>query len=455
MKYFTFNKNLNRIETPEGVLTLSSLFFPFFIEMILANMMGTVNTVALSHYSDNAVAAVGAASQLMGMIFTLYGVVSTGAAIVISQNLGARCKEKAADAAVISVLFSGTFSIILGTLLAIFAHPILSILQLPEELLTQADTYFRICISFSFFQALNSAFSGILRSYGRPRTAVKVSLFMNIVNAILNIIVVFRPFETPLSGVKGIAITCVISQALGLLLMILLFLHASLGIRIRKNSFKQLDIISKILHIGIPGGISNVSYSLSQVVSTAIIATLGATEVSAKIYLGNIFFYVYVLGLALGQATAIMISRLTGAHEFDRAYELNKQNLKITICCNILFSFCIYLFGGHLIQIFTDNEEIISIAKQIMLIDLFVEIGRGFNHIEDSSLKGTGDVIFPMLISITSCWIMSILFSYILGIKLGLGLKGCWIAFAMDELFRGTLFYLRWRSRKWTTKSLV
>jgi Na+-driven multidrug efflux pump len=113
------------------------------------------------------------------------------------------------------------------------------------------------------------------------------------------------------------------------------------------------------------------------------------------------------------------------------------------------------VFGSYIIRLFTDNPEIIRIARVIMLVDLFVEIGRGFNHIENNSLRGAGDVVFPMIVSITSCWTVSILFSYILGVRLGLGLLGCWIAFAMDELFRGTLFFLRWRSRKWMTKSIT
>lgn len=455
MIFSDYGKRMKHSATPEGELTLSSLFFPFFIEMILINMIGTVNTLALSHYSDHAVAAVGAASQLMGMIFTFYGVISAGASIVISQNLGAKNNERAANAAVISIIFSATLSIFLGTFLSIFAHPLLATMQLKDDLLTQATTYFHICIAFSFFQAINSSLSGILRSYGRPKVAVKVSIFMNIINAILNYIVVFRPFETPLSGVKGIAISAVISQGSGLLLMTILFIRTSLKVHFSKSVFQHLDIIGKILRIGVPGGVTSLSYSLSQVISTSIIATLGATAITSKIYLENIFFYVYVLGLALGQSTSILISRLVGAREFDHAYQLNKRNLKITICCNIILSFCICLFGGHIIRIFTSDPEIIHIARKIMFIDLFVEIGRGFNHIEGNSLRGAGDVMFPMVVSIASCWIMSILFSYILGVKLELGLLGCWIAFAMDELFRGTLFFKRWRSRKWTTKSIV
>lgn len=455
MKFFKFDRSLNRLETPDGVLTLSTLFFPFFIELVLINLMGTVNTVALSRYSGDAVAGVGAATQLMQMFYMFYNVISSGAAIVISQNLGAGNKENAANAAVVSLLFSTTLSFILGILLALLAQPILMTMQLEAELLTYAVTYFRICISFSFLQAIISAFSAILRSYGRPRVAVKVTLLMNVVNVILNYIVIFRPFETPLNGVSGIAISAVISRAIGLIVMIVLFLQFSIGIHFSKDALKHLDIILKVLKIGVPGGITSLSYSLSQVVSTGIIATVGATAVTTKIYLDNIFFYVFVLGLALGQASSIMISRLVGAREFEHAYRLNKQNLKITILCNIIFSFIIYQLGDYIIRIFTSDPEIIQMAKGIMLIDIMVEIGRGFNHIEGNSLRGAGDVVYPMIISLSSCWIMSILFSYILGVRFELGLLGCWIAFAMDETFRATSFFLRWRSRKWTTKSVV
>jgi putative MATE family efflux protein len=455
MTFRIFDKSINRITTAEGELTMHSLFIPYFIEMILINLIGTVNTIFLSHSSDQAVAAVGSASQLLGMILTFYSVVSSGASIVISQNLGAGNKEKAANAAAISILFSAVLSLLLGFVLAVFSSSLLSMIHLKNEVLTYAVSYFRICIAFSFIQAITSALSGVLRSYGRPKTAVKVSIFVNIINISFCYLIVFRPIETPLQGVGGIAIGSVISQICGLLLMLILFLRASLNIRLNRETLSRLNLIGTILRIGIPGGITSLSYSLSQVVSTSIIATLGMTSITTKIYLDNIFFYVYVLGLALGLSTSIMISHLSGAHEYEQAVRLNRQNLKITIFCNCIFSLTIYLLGGSILRLFTDNTEIIAIARVIMLVDVFVEIGRGFNHIEANSLRGTGDVVFPMTVAVTSCWLVSILFSYILGVKLGLGLMGCWIAFAMDELFRGTLFYLRWKSRKWITKGVI
>lgn len=436
-------------------MSITSLFLPYFIELVLLNMIGTINTIFLSHSSETAVAAVGSSSQLINMMQTFFGVMSSGASIVISQNLGAGNRKRASQAASISILFSVTLSAIIGLIFSVFAGNILGAMNLTGEVLKQGITYLRIIISFSFLSATTQALSGILRSYGLPKVAVKVSIFMNVVNATLCYITLYRPFETPLHGVQGIAIGSVISGGLGLILMFILFTRAGLHIRISKEIFQHLELAWTIMRIGVPGGITNISYSISQVVSTGIIATVGVTAITTKLYVDNIFFYIYVLGLSLGISTSIMVGRLVGAREYDQAYRLNRQNLAITICCNIALSLCINIFGGHLIGIFTSNQEIIHTARIIMLIDLFVEIGRGFNHIEGNSLGGAGDVMFSMTVSIASCWSLSILFSYILGIKLGLGLYGCWIAFAIDELFRGTLFFLRWRSRKWTTKTLV
>ncbi|MDY2652082.1 MAG: MATE family efflux transporter, partial [Eisenbergiella porci] len=394
-----YDKSLSRIETPQGTLTLVSVFLPFFVEMLLTNSMGTVNTLVLSHYSDEAVASVGAANQLMGMIFTFYTVISTGASIFISHRLGAKQKEAASDAAFTSIFCGLALSLVVGTVLSFFAHRLMEMMQLSGQVLEDAAVYFRICISFSFFQALISSISAIFRSYGLPKIAVWVSLFMNFLNAVLNVIVIFRPFETPLHGVSGIAITNVISRGAAFVLIVVCLLRSSLELNFRKKNLKTLKCIGNILHIGLPGGISSLSYSTSQVVSTSILAVLGTAAISTKIYLSTIFFYVYVIGMSLGMATSLIIGWMTGAGEYDKAYRLNMQNLRIAVLLNAAGSTLIFLFGEPLMGLFTDSAEIMALARPILFIDIFVEIGRAFNQIEDNSLRGAGDVIFSMIVS--------------------------------------------------------
>lgn len=452
MKLFTYDKSLNRFETPQGTLTLLSVFIPYFVELLLTNLMGTVNTVTIGHYSDQAVASVGAANQIISMVLTFYTIISAGASIVISHNLGGKNEKSASDAAFSAIVISTILSVLLGSVLTFFSKDILTLMNMKGHVLEDASAYLSICIFFSFIQSLISIFSAIFRSYGFPKIAVSVALFMNFLNALLNIIIIFRPFEIPLYGVKGVAIANVISKTIAFILLIVFFLRSPLDLQLRKKNFKSLKIISRILYIGVPGAMGTISYNISQVVSTSIIAVLGVTMISANIYLSTIFFYVSIIGLSLGLANSLIIGWLVGAHEFDRAYRLSQQNLKIAVSINIVLSFSIFIFGEHIIRLFTSNPEIISLAKTIMLIDLFVEFGRAFNHIENNALRGAGDVIFSMYVSILSCWAISILLSYILCIQFGLGLPGCWIAFAIDENFRGLLFYHRFKSRKWTKK---
>lgn len=453
-KFFTYDRSLATFETQSGTMTLPKIFVPFFIEMLLLNMMGTINTMMLSHYSDDAVAAVGAATQVISMTLTLYTVISTGSSIVINHNLGAGKKETASDAAFSSIVFCGTFSFLLGTIMSFCARPILGLMHLEAHVLEYSVSYFKIAVQFSFFQAITSSISAIFRSYGKPRIPVCVSLTMNVLMALFDYLIIFRPFDFPLKGVSGIAVAYVLSQLAGLCLNLFFLCRVRLGLQFHTKSFRTLRIIRQILKVGIPGGISSISYSLSQVISTSIIAILGTTAISTKIYVSNIVFYVYVFGLSLGMSTSLFIGWLSGAGRYEQAYRLNLQNLKVTLLSNLTLSTLIFLLSGHLLSLFTSDPSILAMGQALMLVDILVEIGRGFNHIEENSLRGAGDVAYPMVVSMISCWTMSIFFSWFLGIKMGLGLTGCWIAFAMDEFFRGTAYLTRWRSRKWTTKTV-
>lgn len=437
------------VETAEGKMTLMGLFIPLFAEQLLMNMMGTVNTLMLGNYSDDAVAAVGAANQLIGFIYTTFSVISGGTSVVISYRLGEGRKDQASDAAFTSIVFSGIISLITGIVLGLFAVPLMKFMQLYGDVLDMAAVYFRIVISASFLQGIMAAVSAILRSYGKPKRAVVMSLTMNVWNVIFNAVVLYGPVDQSFRGTKGIALANIAARGLALALGMIFLATAGLELDMRHKRAKSFACIKNVLRIGVPGGVSTLSYSLSQVVSTSILAVLGTKALTAKIYVSSIVFYVYVIGYSLGLATAIMMGWMKGANEDDRAYRFNQQILRFSVMMNVGLSVIIFIFHVPLMELFTGNTEIIAMTHTIFLIDIAVEFGRAFNHIENNSLTGTGDVVFPMIIAIISAWGISILFSWLLGIKAGLGLEGCWIAFAMDEIFRGLVFFLRFRSKKW------
>ena len=90
-----------------------------------------------------------------------------------------------------------------------------------------------------------------------------------------------------------------------------------------------------------------------------------------------------------------------------------------------------------------------------MLISVFLEIGRTTNIVIIGSMKASGDVKFPTIMGICSMWGISVLFAFVLGISLNMGLIGVWIAMAGDEIFRGIVVFIRWMRGSWRGKSVV
>lgn len=439
----------------QGDFRLMALFLPILVENVLKNLMGTVNVFILGQYSDNAVASVGVVSQVINMVIMFFTLISTGATVVISQNLGAGNKRRAIDAGMVAIAATTVLGIVLGIFSIANAVWIMRLLQLEEDLIPDAVMYFRIASLGCMAQAPLAAMSAICCSNGRAKVSMLTMIAMNFLNAVGNGIIIFRPFEIPLYGVQGIAIMRVASEFTALVIMAVQVYRMHLGMKMKRLLPFPKDILGDILKIGVPGGVQSVSYNLSQIVTTAIITVLGVTAISAKIYVQNINVFVFTAGQSLGQAAAILIGRYAGSKQWESADNLNRRVFGINILLNGGLGFIMVLFRYQLVGLFTKSQEIITLAASVILIDFLTEIFRGINHTEQFSLQAAGDVKFPMAVGIISCWLVSILFSYLLGVRLGLGLLGCWIAFTMDEVFRGCLLIRRWKCRRWIGKSVI
>ena len=101
------------------------------------------------------------------------------------------------------------------------------------------------------------------------------------------------------------------------------------------------------------------------------------------------------------------------------------------------------------------REEILTLCKRIMLLEILLEMGRSTSLVVIKALQAAGDVNFPVAITITFSWAVAVLLSYILGVVCGLGLLGVWIAMTLDECTRGIIFICRWRKGRWRRLDLV
>lgn len=451
----TSKRNIKSSYLQIGKVTLPSLATPIFLQNFLGMLMGSVNVFMLGHYSDQAVGAVGVANQYITMLLMLYSITSAGTGIVISQYLGAKDNKKSAKVSMVALMLNAVLGIILSSVFVLLSHQMVQLMNLKPAMMIDAVVYIQIVGGASVLQAVLNAMFSITRSYGKANLPMYVALSMNVVNIAGNFLVIFRPFAIPLYGVSGVAIVQVFSSFVACIMMGMMMSRMKMGLDLKDLSPFPKTEIREIMRIGIPAGTEGLSYNLSQIVSTFIITLIGTVELTARIYVQNIVFFVYVFGLSIGQASQIIIGRLVGAGMLDEADRVNKKNLKLAVLANFMLSLCLLLMSKNLMGLFTKDPKIIKIGISVLTFDIFVEIGRAFNHIESNSLRGAGDAVFCMEVAVISMWGVSVMLSYLFGVVLHLGLLGIWIAFAMDEWCRGMLLLRRWHSGKWKKKSFI
>lgn len=435
---------------------LGKLVLPIFIETALVMMLGAVDTVMLSQYSDNSVAAVGVVNQLVNLAVLVFQVISFGTTVLCSQYLGAGLKERMVQATGVAIVLNGVCGLLISVLLYGCCTGMLQLMGLRPELLTEGVSYMRIVGLFAFFQAISLAISASLRSADKVIYPMMVTVVVNILNILGNYTLIFGKFGMPSLGVEGAAISTSIARGVSMVILLVILFRKhipSFPLRLFRP-FPWIEL-KNLLKVGTPAAGEEISYSGSQVIITFFINMLGNEALATRTYCWNMIFFVYIFSIAVGQGGAILIGHLVGEKKVTAAYLLGCYTRRLAIIVSVVLSLGLALCGGWALEWLTDNPAIIEMGKVILWIDVVLEVGRAINIWATQALRATGDVNYQFYVGITVQWLVSVVLSYLFGIHWGYGLIGMWISFMLDENIRGLIFIHRWRSMKWATKSFV
>ncbi|MHC0036932.1 MATE family efflux transporter [Pseudoneobacillus sp. C159] len=436
--------------------SLFSITWPLFIEISLHMSMGIMATLILSGYSDNAVAGVGIANQIINIFILVFNVTAIGATILIGQNLGANRLDKARRLGISAFGVNFWVGIVMSFVLFAFGGVFLKFYGLSGEVYDFAHTFLTITGLSLFLESISLALSAVLRSYGHTRETMVVTFMMNIISLIGYLIAIKGWFGIPVTGVAGVSYSIIVARMF-IVVALFYFVYKQLAL---KFSIKDIFIINKsdvkgLLSIGVPSAGENISYQLSQVVITSFVALIGDAALAARVYILNISMLCFLFTVAIAQGAQILIARYIGARQYDSALKLGLKTLKISMIVSTVISLFFALTGERILNLFTTDPAIIAIGLPVLWAIVFIESGRAMNIVLMGSLKSTGDVRFPVVIGIICMWGVAVLFSYFFGILFGLGLLGIWLAQGFDEWVRGIFAWRRWLSQPWLKKKIV
>ena len=126
------------------IKSLLSLTIPIFLELLLVNIVGNIDTIMLGKYSDKAVGAVGGISQVLNIQNVIFGFISLGTSILIAQYIGARNSKKIREVISVSIFLNVCLGILMGLIYLVFWKQILIKIKLPFELMDIGKTYFKL-----------------------------------------------------------------------------------------------------------------------------------------------------------------------------------------------------------------------------------------------------------------------------------------------------------------------
>lgn len=437
-------------------LSLFAVTWPILVDSLLRMMLGTVDVFMLSRISDATTGAVGLANEVIFFCILMFGFVAIGTSVAVAQYIGAGREREASRISAMAISINLLFGVLVSLLLVFFGEPLLRLLNTSPEQVAIASEYLDIVGGFIWIEALSYAVSSVIRSTGRTKNVMYVTLGVNVIHVIGNYLLIFGHFGFPELGVTGAAISTVISRAIGVVVLFFL-LYRSVPAPIRNKDYVSWNglYVKQILGIGVPAAGEHLAWHSQYLMMLGFVNLIGMTALNTHVYVMNISNYFMALGMAIGTGTEIIVGQMVGGGAMREAYRRLLRSVGISFVLTFGVVAVASFFRHELLGLFTDDPEIIAVGAGIFLLSLVLEPGRTFNMVIINSLRAAGDARFPVLMGVVSMWGIAVPLAYWLGIHLGIGLLGIWIAFTVDEWVRGMIMLLRWRSRAWEKKALV
>ena len=429
--------------------------FIFALPMLLGNvfqqMYNVVDTIIIGQYiGTQALAAAGASFPVIFVLVSLVIGITTGTTIIISQYYGARDYVKvkrAIDTAFIFLFFASIALTILGL---VFIEDIWRLIGLPAELIPDATLYFSVYASGLVLMFGYNVTSAVLRGLGDSKTP----LYFLIISTILNIgfdllfVLVFH------WGIAGVAFATVLAQGIAFALSVIYLnrTHTIIRFAFRGLVFDR-EIFRKSLRIGIPTGMQHTFVSLGMMALMSIVNRFGTNTIAAYTIAWRIDSFAAMPAMNFGLALSTFVGQNLGANKPERIRQGLIATLKMTTAISLIATVVAWSFGRELMGVFTNNPEVIDLGYSYLVIISSFYVVFSAMFVTQSVMRGAGDTLIPMFITLISLWLLRIPLShYLSGIW---GTDGIWWGIPIAWIFGFIAAYIYFLTGRWKKKAVI
>lgn len=388
----------------------------FSVPMLLVNvaqqLYNTADSVIVGLYvGDNALAAVGSASPILNLLLALFVGIATGAGIVISQSFGARDREGLSKNVGNCISLTLVATVVIMVFGPLITRPMLHLLDTPESIMEWCVEYLNIFFygiaGFFFYNML----SGVLRGLGDSVSALGFLLLAAALNVALDLLFVAK-FGM---GVPGVALATVIAQGISAVFCYIKLMRMGDLFDLNRSTIRlDKKISGRIISIGVPSGVTQAIMACSMMVVQSLTNSMGEMVIAANVIIMRVDGFAMMPNFSFGQAMSVYAGQNVGACRYDRVHKGVGQGTAIALSFSAVITVVLLFLNKYLFAIFTETTALIDLAGQMMRIMAVGYLAVSISQVLGGIMRGMGDTVTPMWISIVSTVVLRVPIAYIL-----------------------------------------
>lgn len=385
--------------------------FPMLLGNLAQQLYNTVDSIVVGKYvGDNALAAVGSATPIFNLLIVLFVGISTGATIMVSQYYGAKKREELSVTIGNCITLTAIASIIIMVAATIAARPLLELLGTPASIIDWCTSYLQILFIGIAGLAYYNILCGILRGLGDAISALVYLMVACFLNIVLDLLFVAK-FNL---GVSGVAYATAIAQGVSAILCFRKLMKMSDMFDFGVKYFKlQNGIYNNVIRLGLPSGITQGILSMSMLLSQSLTNTFGELFIAANVVIMRVDGFAMLPNMSFGTAMTTYAGQNIGAGNQERVAKGAKQGTFIGIATSTIITITILFFGKYLMGFFTDTAQLVEVGMTMMRILAVGYIAVAVTQCLSGVMRGAGDTMTPMWISITQTVILRVPMAYL------------------------------------------
>lgn len=450
----TIDGSLNNKKIQEEVMKIAT---PVLIELLLGTLFGMVDMIMLGNYGSDAasaagIAAVGVTNQVTLVGLSLVQSLNIGATAMVARYIGAERENEIEGVLRHIIILTQLFLVLPMLFIGLkYTNQVMTFVGAHNDTLEVGRSYFRIIVFGFIFQAFNFSIFAAMRGSGDTRAPMVINIGVNLLNVFGNIGLIYGVFGLPELGVKGAAVSTVISQIVASLILIKYILNPDnlISIDIRKRFKYNKDVVSNLIQIGVPAALEQVALRVGVITFVKIVSSLGTEAYATHQIALNIKSLSFTPGQAFGIAASTLSGRSLGEDRPDlaEAYILGCRRIGTIISTAMALVF--FLFGANIASLYTNNTNVITQAADVLKLMAFIQPFQSTQLILAGGLRGAGDTFWTLVSTFVGVLVIRLILARYFVLTLGLGLIGAWLAVFVDQLIRWIIVKYRFKTNKW------